>query len=216
MVSLTLFTVGTILCAAANDFTVMLVGRSIQGIGGGGIITLSQVIFCDIVPLRFRPKYFAIVMLSWSIGTIIGPVVGGAFVQRTTWRWVFIINFPFCVLGFVLAIFFVKLNAVAKLSLSQKLKQTDWIGAVLFVGGTTSFLIGISWGGVQYQWDSVQTLAPIIVGLAGVVVFIAWQMWIKPRSLLPVSIFYCPSAMAAFYCSLANGLVVSPTFQLLE
>jgi MFS family permease len=201
------------MCAVAHSFTLMLVGRSIQGIGGGGIITLSQVIFCDIVPLRLRPKYFAMVLLAWSIGTIIGPVVGGAFVQNTTWRWVFIINFPFCFLGFVLAIFFVKLNAVAKLSLSEKLKQTDWIGAALFVGGATSFLIGLSWGGVQYKWISAQTLAPIIVGLVGVMVFVAWQMWIKPKSLLPMSIFYCPSAIAAFYCALANGLIVSANFR---
>ncbi|KAF2684442.1 MFS general substrate transporter [Lentithecium fluviatile CBS 122367] len=208
LVSLTLFTLGTVLCTAANDFTVMLVGRSIQGIGGGGVITLSQVIFCDIVPLRLRPKYFAMVLLSWSVGTIIGPIVGGAFVERTTWRWVFIINFPFCVLGFVLAVFFVRLNSVAKLTLSQKLRQTDWIGAVLFVGGTTSFLVGLSWGGVQFKWVSVQTLAPVIIGLVGVVVFVAWQVWIKSRSLLPMSIFYCPSAIAAFYCALANGLLL--------
>lgn len=69
LISLFFFTLGTILCAVANDFTVMLVGRSIQGIGGGGIITMSQVIFCDIVPLRQRPKYFALVLGSWSIGT---------------------------------------------------------------------------------------------------------------------------------------------------
>lgn len=187
----------------------MLTGRTIQGIGGGGIITITQVIFCDIVPLRFRPKYFAMVLLSWSIGTIIGPVVGGAFVERTTWRWVFIINIPFCVLGFVLAIFFVRLNAMAKLTLSQKLKQTDWVGAVLFLGGTTSFLVGLSWGGVQYKWVSVQTLAPILVGLTGVAAFVGWQLWISPKSLLPMSIFYCPSALAAFFCATANGLIVS-------
>lgn len=207
--SLTFFTAGTVLCAAANDFTVMLTGRSIQGIGGGGIITLSQVIFCDIVPLRLRPKYFAIVLVAWSVGTIIGPVVGGAFVEHSTWRWAFIINFPFCVLGYVLAILFVRLNAVSKMTLAQKLKQTDWVGAVLFLGGTTSFLVGLSWGGVQYAWVSVQTLAPIIVGLFGVVAFVGWQMWVKPRSLLPMSIFYCPSAIWAFYCALVNGLLVS-------
>ncbi|KAJ4291826.1 hypothetical protein N0V90_009722 [Kalmusia sp. IMI 367209] len=206
--SLVFFTVGTILCAVANDFTVMLVGRSVQGVGGGGIITLSQVIFCDIVPLRFRPKYFAIVLSAWSIGTIIGPVVGGAFVSNTTWRWVFYINFPFCGLGFVLAFLFVRLNAVAKLTLSQKLRQTDWIGALLFLGSTTVFLIGLSWGGVQYSWASAQTLAPLIVGLAGIAVFGAWQLWIRPQSLLPMSIFYCPSAVFAFYCALANGLVL--------
>lgn len=207
--SLTFFTFGTILCAAANGFALMLVGRSIQGIGGGGIITLSQVIFCDIVPLRLRPKYFAIVLGAWSVGTIVGPVVGGAFAENTSWRWAFIINFPFCLLGFVLAFLFVKLDAKAKMTLSEKLKRTDWTGAVLFLGSTTVFLMGLSWGGVQYAWVSAQTLAPIIVGLVGVVGFVGWQIYIKPRSLLPMSIFYCPSAIFAFYCALANGLLVS-------
>lgn len=207
--SLVFFTAGTIFCSVANDFTILLVGRSIQGIGGGGIITLSQVIFCDIVPLRLRPKYFAIVLGAWAVGTIIGPVVGGTFVEKTTWRWCFYINFPFCALGFLLAIFYIRLNAVAKLTLAQKLKQTDWIGAVLFLVSTTVFLIGLSWGGVQFSWNSVQTLAPLILGLVGVVVFVAWQLWIKPQSLLPMSIFYCPSAIMAFYCALANGIVVS-------
>jgi MFS family permease len=209
ILSLLFFMIGTILCAVANDFTVMLVGRSIQGIGGGGIITLSQVIFCDIVPLRFRPKYFAIVLGAWAVGTIIGPVVGGAFGEHSTWRWCFYINFPFIFLGFILAFGFVRLNAVAKLTLAQKLRQTDWIGAVLFLGSVTVFLIGLSWGGVQYAWTSVQTLAPLIVGLAGVASFVAWQLWIRPRSLIPLSIFYCPSAIAAFYCALVNGVVVS-------
>lgn len=209
ILSLIFFTAGTIVCAVANNFTVMLVGRSIQGIGGGGILTLSQVIFCDIVPLRYRPKYFAIVQGSWAIGSIVGPVIGGAFVANTTWRWCFYINFPFCALGFVLAIFFVRLNAVAKLTLAQKLRQTDWIGALLFLGGTTVFLIGLSWGGVQYAWNSVQTLGPLILGLAGVAVFVGWQLWIRPQSLLPMSLFYCPSAIISFYCALVNGLLVS-------
>jgi len=81
------FTVGTILCSVARNFTVLLTGRSVQGIGGGGIITITQVIFCDIVPLRQRPKYFAMVLGSWSIGSIIGPVVGGALVENASWRW---------------------------------------------------------------------------------------------------------------------------------
>ncbi|KAF1980450.1 MFS general substrate transporter, partial [Bimuria novae-zelandiae CBS 107.79] len=208
ILSLVFFTVGTIICTVANDFTVMLVGRSIQGVGGGGIITLSQVIFCDIVPLRFRPKYFAIVLGAWAIGTIIGPVIGGVFVQSSTWRWCFYINFPFCGLGFFLAFFYVRLNAVAKLTLTQKLKQMDWIGALLFLGSTTVFLIGLSWGGVQYAWASVQTLAPITLGLAGVVGFVGWQLWYRPRSLLPISLFYCPSAIVAFYCALVTGIVL--------
>ncbi|KAH6611981.1 major facilitator superfamily domain-containing protein [Boeremia exigua] len=208
LLSLTFFTVGTILCSVAHDFTVLLTGRSIQGIGGGGIITITQVIFCDIVPLRQRPKYFAMVLGSWSIGSIVGPVVGGSLVENASWRWCFHINYPFCGIGFIVAGWFVRMNATAQLTILQKLKQTDWLGALLFIGSFTSFLIGLSFGGVQHPWTSAATLAPIIVGTAGIGAFLGWQMYRKPYSLLPMSIFYNWSAISAFYCAVVNGLVL--------
>ncbi|KAG9203476.1 hypothetical protein G6514_002843 [Epicoccum nigrum] len=208
LLSLIFFTVGTILCSVAHNFTVLLAGRAIQGIGGGGIITITQVIFCDIVPLRQRPKYFAMVLGSWSIGSIVGPVVGGALVENASWRWCFHINYPFCGIGFVVAACFVRMNATTQLTISQKLKQTDWIGAIIFIGSFTSFLIGLSFGGVQHPWTSAATLAPLIVGVAGIAAFLGWQVYKKPHSLLPMSIFYNWSAISAFYCAMINGLVL--------
>jgi MFS family permease len=210
VISLLFFTVGTILCAVSKDFTMMLTGRCIQGVGGGGIITLTQVIFCDIVPLRQRPKYFPLVLGSWSVGSILGPVIGGILTEKASWRWCFHINYPFCGIGLVVAIVFVRLNRVAEINFAQKLKQTDWIGALIFLGGMTSFLVGLSWGGIQHPWDSAATLAPIILGLFALVVFGFWQCYLKPHSLLPLSIFCNWSAIAAFYCAMVNGLIVSP------
>ncbi|KAL5115176.1 hypothetical protein ACEQ8H_006930 [Pleosporales sp. CAS-2024a] len=207
VVSLLLFTAGTILCSVAHGFAMLLPGRCVQGVGGGGIITLTQVIFCDIVPLRQRPKYFPLVLGSWSIGSILGPLIGGLLTEKASWRWCFDINYPFCGIGLVVAVVFVRLNRVAPLGFAQKLKQTDWIGIFIFVGAMTSFLMGLSWGGVQYAWDSATTLAPIIVGAVAMVVFFAWQCF-APHSLLPMSIFYNSSAIAAFYCALINGLVL--------
>jgi MFS family permease len=93
MMSLFFFTLGTLLCAPiAKNFTVLLLGRSVQGIGGGGIITLGQVIFADIVPLRQRPKYFSIVLGAWAIGSVLGPLIGGLFSVHASWRWCFYIN----------------------------------------------------------------------------------------------------------------------------
>lgn len=97
------------------------------------------------------------------------------------------------------------------MTLKEKLVNIDWIGAVLFVGGMTSFLIGLSWGGVQYAWVSAQTLAPIIAGIVCVGAFIFFQRKVAPKSLIPVKLFWCRSAIAAFYCAMVNGFVVSPT-----
>lgn len=97
--SLVLFTFGTALCAVAHDFTVMLIERCVQGVGGGGNIAMTQIIFCDMIPLRQQPRYFSMVLASWSIGSIIGPVVGGSLVETVSWRWCFHVNFPFSFLG---------------------------------------------------------------------------------------------------------------------
>ena len=91
--SVLLFTLGTALCAPiAKGFAVFFAGRSVQGIGGGGIITMGQVIFADIVPLRQRPKYFAIVLAAWALGSVLGPLIGGLFVEHAIWRWCFYLN----------------------------------------------------------------------------------------------------------------------------
>lgn len=85
LTALTLFFVGTVICSVANDFTHMLVGRSIQGVGGGGLIALSEVIVTDLVPLRLRGQYFGILSAMWSVGSVTGPILGGGFAQDVTW-----------------------------------------------------------------------------------------------------------------------------------
>ena len=94
LVSLLAFTVGTILCAVAENLATLIGGRCVQGVGGGGLVILGLVVFTDIVPLRYRSKYYGIIQGAWALGTCIGPVIGGAFVESTTWRWIFYIMFP--------------------------------------------------------------------------------------------------------------------------
>ena len=93
LISIGFFTLGTLLCAPlAKNFDVLLTGRALQGIGGGGIITMGQVIFSDIIPLRQRPKYFSMVLIAWALGTVLGPLLGGLFVEKANWKWCFYIN----------------------------------------------------------------------------------------------------------------------------
>lgn len=82
---LVFFMVGVIVAALANNFTTLLVGRSIQGIGGGGLIALTEIVVTDLVPMRFRGQWFGIISGMWAIGSVSGPVIGGALSQNASW-----------------------------------------------------------------------------------------------------------------------------------
>ena len=88
LISLGFFAIGTLLCCLSQNFNELLAGRSIQGIGGGGLLALGMVILTDIIPLRQRPVFLGFIQISWAIGTVSGPLIGGLFVQHATWRWV--------------------------------------------------------------------------------------------------------------------------------
>ena len=202
------FAGGSLVAGAARNFTTLLVGRCCQGIGGGGIITMGQVIFADIVPLRQRPKWFSMVLAAWAVGSVLGPLVGGLFVDHLSWRWTFYINLPFCALGAVMIPLFVKLETT-KSSWVEKVRRVDYIGAFLFISSMTSFLIGLSWAGVQYAWLSVHTLLPLCLGSVGVILSVVYEFKWAPEPFLRRSLFHNWSAIAAYFCAFVQGLLVS-------
>ena len=153
LLALGLFTVGAIVAAVARNFTTLLIGRSVQGVGGGGTISLVEVLVTDLVPLRERGQWFGYFSMVWALGTVTGPIIGGAFAQRVSWRWIFWINLPFCGIGFLAVPIFLRLNRRPG-SIYSKLGKIDWIGAVLLTASVTSFLVPVSWGGVVFAWSS--------------------------------------------------------------
>ncbi|KIW34204.1 hypothetical protein, variant [Cladophialophora immunda] len=202
------FTVGTILCATAHSIGIMLVGRCLQGVGGGGVIILSLVIFSDIVPLRFRPQYVGVLQGAWALGSVIGPIIGGAFASPTRWRWVFYLMLPFCGVGLIFVPLFVRLRR-PEATLKEMLGRVDWIGGVLFISSATSFLIAISWGGTTYAWNHWRTLVPLLVGLAGLVATMIWERFgAKETAFLRHSLFHVWSAHAIYFGAFAQGLIL--------
>ncbi|KAH8880928.1 major facilitator superfamily transporter [Thozetella sp. PMI_491] len=205
--SLLCFTIGSIVCCAAPNISALLVGRSIQGIGGGGIVVLSMVVFTDIVPLRYRPKWYGIVQGAWALGNCIGPVIGGAIAERTTWRWIFYLMFPFCAYGLVSVPFLLTLKP-RKATLSESLARVDWIGGFFFICSSTLFLIAVSWGGSQYAWDSVETLVPLILGTVGLALTFWYEAKLAPKPFLKNSLFNSLSSIAAYGGSMVQGLLL--------
>lgn len=114
---------------------------------------------------------------------------------------------PFCALGLVLVPIYVKL-ATSRSSLASKIARVDWLGGLLFIGGLTSFLVGISWGGVQYAWNSAQTVAPIVVGIVTVIVAIIWEVYGAREPFLRPSLFKSGSALATYVCAMFQGFIV--------
>lgn len=211
MHSIVLFTIGSLVACLANNFPQILAGRTVQGIGGGGIISLTMVIFSDIIPLRQRPKYWTVVQATWALGTITGPLVGGLFAEHTTWRWVFYINFPFCGMGLLIVPLVVTLKA-KRGSWKQRFLRIDWVGAALFSAGLTGLFIGITWGGVQYPWGSFQTLLPLLLGALVILCSLAWENWAAKTPFLRLVLFKNRSAVAVYIGALIQGLLVRDHF----
>jgi MFS family permease len=206
-VSLAFFLAGSIVPAVAHNFTVVLVGRAIQGVGGGGIISLTELVVVDTVPLRERGKWFSFFGAMWSLGTVAGPLLGGGFAQNVSWRWVFWINLPFLALGAALITIFLKLHQRPG-DFMSKLREVDWIGIVLFLASTTGFLIPITWGGVQYPWDSWRTLVPLIVCALGMCAFVVHQEYFAPYPLIRTSIFKTKSAAILYITTTVHGIIL--------
>lgn len=197
-VSLALFLAGSIVCALADNFTVLLAGRCIQGVGGGGIISLTEIVVTDLVPLRERGKWFSFISAMWSLGTVAGPILGGGFAQNVTWRWIFWINLPFIGVGSVMIALFFSVNFPVD-SFLHKLSRVDWVGTVVFVAATTGFLIPITWGGVMYSWDSWRTLVPLIVCLVALVGFLVYEEYVPAEPLIRSSVFKNRTAAVTYF-----------------
>lgn len=208
LLSLALFGVGAILAAVAkNTMTLILVGRSIQGIGGGGVLVLTEIVVTDLVPLRFRGNYFSIIGSMWAIGSVSGPLIGGAFSEKVSWRWVFWINLPFLAIGVPFILLFLTLTFRAT-SLAHKLRRVDWVGGFLFISSTTGFLIGLSWGGVMYSWTSWRTLVPLLLCAAGMVAFVIWEERFAADPLIRISVMKNRTAAVTYLGDFTQGLVL--------
>lgn len=204
--SVTLFTIGTIICATAPNIGQLLAGRAVQGIGGGGIVVISLVTFTDIVPLRHRPKWYGTVQGAWALGTCVGPIFGGAVV-RATWRWIFYMMLPLCAFGLVSIPLVLTIKPRVE-TLGTKLQRVDWIGSFIFMASSTSFLMAISWGGTTFAWSSASTIAPLAVGAAGLVSATLWERYVAKNPFIRHELFRSISGVAIYICSATQGLLL--------
>lgn len=170
-------------------------------------MSLTEILITDLVPLRERGKWFGYQSLTWAIGSVTGPLIGGVFAQEATWRWIFWINLPFCGLGFLTLPYCLRLNHPPG-PLANKLLRFDWVGAILLTAATTSFLMPVSWGGIMFAWSSFRTLVPLILGVCGLFAFVMYEIHVPKIPLIPLSIFSSRTAAVNYIGTLVHGMVL--------
>ncbi|KAI0409837.1 MFS general substrate transporter [Xylaria palmicola] len=175
IVSVVLFTLGSGLAGGAHTSAMFIGGRLVQGLGGGGMVMLIDLIVCDLLPLRERSTYLGSVLGACAVGTLIGPVIGGALVTRTSWRWAFWINLPVSAVTLVVLVAFLRVSWKRPPSWRQSLSRIDYVGNFIFVGSITSILIALVQGGVVHPWGAWQTIVPLVIGFLGWGVFFVQQ-----------------------------------------
>ncbi|KAI3614790.1 mfs multidrug transporter [Moniliophthora roreri] len=204
LMALGLFTLGSALCGAARNMEWLIAARVVQGLGGGGMQSLSSIIISDLVSLQERGTYNAVLGLGWSFATAVGPLVGGALANQGQWRWLFYLNLPICAVTIAVVVLFLRLP-IPPGTIQSKLRRMDWIGNFIVISSTTSAVLGLTWGGVVYPWSSARVLVPLILGLAGLLVFGAYEALYSANPILPVSILSNVSSVSGYVQNFLNS-----------
>lgn len=170
------FMAGSVVGALAGTIEVLIAARAIQGLGGGGLIILSQAAIADVVPARERGKYMGVMGGVFAVSSVAGPLLGGFFTEGPGWRWVFWINIPLGLLALAGAVLFLKLPR------HSGRPRLDIGGMVLLAVTTTCLVLFATWGGGKYAWTD-----PVLLGLiAGTLVTAAAFVAVERRTAEPI------------------------------
>lgn len=203
------FALGSGICGGAQSAAALIAGRAVQGIGSGGINTIVDVIISDLVPLRQRGNYIAIVLVVYTVGSTLGPWVGGVIVGNTTWRWVFYLNLPVGGAAMAMVAAFLRVRHDREMPLAQKLRRIDYGGNAILIGSTVSVLFALTYGGGKLPWSSPQVLSSLIIGLAGLVLFMWFETTRFVRDpVIPARLFETRTASAIFVVTFFNSALL--------
>jgi EmrB/QacA subfamily drug resistance transporter len=181
LIGIGLFLVGSILCGSAWSMTSLIVFRAIQGLGAGAIQPVTMTIVGDIYTIEERARVQGYIASMWGMASVIGPALGGLFSQFLTWRWIFFVNVPICILAIVL------IARGYHESVERTTHRIDVPGAVLLTVGSTALILGLLEGGVGWAWDSVPSIVVFAVGVLAIVGFALVERR-APEPVLPLEV----------------------------
>lgn len=160
-----LFEAGSALCGGAPSMSALIVGRAIAGVGGAGLYIGVMTLISVTTTIHERPMYVGLTGLVWGIGTVLGPIIGGAFTDSSAgWRWAFYINLFIGAAFAPVWIFMLPTSDPRKgTPYKVRVREIDWVGSVIIVGAFVSGILGVSFGGILYEWNSWQIITSFVV-----------------------------------------------------
>ncbi|WP_268797709.1 MDR family MFS transporter [Pseudomonas huanghezhanensis] len=183
------FTLASLFCGMAQSMEQLVLARVLQGIGAGGMVSVSQAIIGDIVPPRERGRYQGYFSGMYAAASVAGPVLGGLMTEYVSWRWVFFINLP---LG--LAAWWVARKTLVGLPIPQRKPIIDYLGTLLMIIGLTALLLGITDIGQGRSWRDQQVITLLGIALLALVLFVLYERRTR-EPLLPMHLFANRSAV---------------------
>jgi EmrB/QacA subfamily drug resistance transporter len=190
MTAMVIFLAGSAACGLAQNLNELIGFRALQGIGAGGIMTMAMAVVGDLVSPRERGKYQGYIQAMFAVASIAGPLVGGALVDNTSWRWIFYVNLPIGVVALFLT------AVVLQIPQRRIPHKVDYVGAALLVAGVCSLLLVTVWGGQLYAWGSPEIIG-LIVGFAVLLAaFLLWERQVA-EPILPLPMLATPVVAVA-------------------
>ncbi len=175
-VAIVVFLVGAVLSAMSTSMPFLIFARTIQGLGGGGLMVVAMTVVADIIPPRQRGKVQGLFGAVFGVATVVGPLLGGFIVEHISWQWIFLINLPLGILALAVI-------AVALKPRGERVKHSiDYAGFALLSGGLTAFVLATSLGGNTWAWFSPQIIGLVVFAIAALASF----LWVESRAAEPV------------------------------
>jgi len=184
----------------------LTVSRTFQGCAAGGMIPMVMITISDLFSVRSRSLYIGLMELVWIIAGGIGPILGGAFTEKLTWRWAFWINLPLSGAAFIILFFYLDVHN-PRTPLLEGFKAIDWFGSLSIIGLVLMLLLGLEFGGSTVPWDSPKVICLIVFGAAMSGVFVYCERKLARYPLMPMSLFANKSNAASLLLTLWHGMV---------
>ncbi|MGV1005562.1 MAG: MDR family MFS transporter [Candidatus Nanopelagicales bacterium] len=209
--AIVVFLIGSLISGMANSMEMLIGARAVQGLGGGGLMSLALAIIGDIIPPRERGKYQGYFGAVFGVSSVGGPLLGGFFTDGPGWRWIFYLNIPIGLAALVIT------TRALHMPLVRRDHKIDYLGAGVIVAAVSSILLYTSWAGTQYGWTDPLSLALLIGGLLLSVLFVFVEQH-AAEPIIPMRLFKMPvvrwSALFAFLLGMAmfGGIIYLPFY----